>query len=216
MLKKNKKLTIGTIMDAVHQKVFKESGIKGKAKAGKAGAYFEATVSSLGRIGYPLIPFKNKKNYNTLPGCYIETNVPYCNILCQVAKKYDLKKRSRRGRTEFVIVSNRAVSTPEFSNVGNKTEDRFRVECKWQNVPGTCQNKLTHSILDLLYGAPEENIILLLDGDGFDPVMKRFIYDICENNGLDWKNSYPQQRCNKRMKMMGMEEFIDWVNRALI
>ena len=216
MSKKKKKLTMGTIVDAVCQKVFKETGVKGKAKAGKAGAYFEATVNSLEKVGYPLISFKNKKNHNKLPGCYIETNVPYCNILCQVAKKYDLKKRRRVGRTEFVIISNKAVSTPEFPNIKSNAQNRFRVECKWQNVPGTSQNKLTHAVLDLLYGSPEENIILLLDGDGFDPMMKRFIYDICENNGLVWKNSYPNKRPNKRMKMMGMVEFIDWVNKALI
>ena len=86
MKKKNKKLTMATIVDALHQKVFEETGIKGKAKAGKAGNYFEATVSSLEKIGYPSFPFKDKEN-NNLPDCYIETNVPYCNILCQVANE---------------------------------------------------------------------------------------------------------------------------------
>lgn len=178
----------------------------GKGNAGKNGIAFERIVCLLQKLGFKYYEYNDIPN--ELPPRYIMHSVPYNSLLKQKADEYGIPKKQGISRTEFVIVAKDAISTPEFPINGELT---IRIECKWQEVSGTTSQKLMHAVADLQYGAPEKNIILLMDGDGFDEITHRFIQEICED-GLTWKHA-PKIPL-KNIRKMRLVEFIDWGNRA--
>jgi hypothetical protein len=212
-----KKLTTASIIGAVIDKHNEKSKISGKAKAGSAGNLFESVIYALKRIGFSVCKSCQKSSGllfddDDETGSRIECDVPYNSILKQVATRMGIKSRNGQPRTEFVLVSSDIKPTNEFPNVKPGKENRIRVECKYQQGPGTTEYKLLHTYLDLQYGAPEQNVILLVDGDGFTPKMLAFIREVCEENTIVWTKGVKQSK--KNIVFMNINEFVDWANRA--
>lgn len=210
---KNKKVKMSTtsVLDAVISNGNKKSS--GKSKAGKSGNMFESVVFALQKLGFEI--YKSSEIHkippNKLPKRYILSDVPYNSLLKQKADEYGLSRRRGNPRTEFVIVANNAKNTKQFSSKNGFL--KIRIECKWQAVAGTAQSKLLFSVADLQYGSPEDNIILLMDGDGFDEAMHILINEVCED-GLTWRRA-PKAKPKTIVKMR-IQEFIDWCNEAFV
>lgn len=207
---KNKKLSIASILSGVRDNSYKSGN--GKGKAGKNGSAFESVVHSLNDLGFKL--FENseveKMEDDEKPLRYIAHDVPYNSLLKQKSDEYGIPKRNGKSRTEFVIVAKNAISTPEFPTNGPLT---IRIECKWQEVSGTTSNKLMLTVADLQYGPPEKNIILLMDGNGFDETTHQLVQEWCED-GIHWKRAPKSEP--KNIRKMKLEEFINWANRAFM
>lgn len=216
----NKKMTTGSILGAIINKTHKKNKIEGKAKAGEAGNLFEAIVFALEDcFGFEVCKSskgtKAKKSLfydeNTRHINRIECNVPYSSVLRQTADRRGMKTRNGTPHTEFVLSAYNIKPTTEFPAVTAGKENRIRVECKYQNGPGTTEYKLVHSYLDLAYGAPETNCIMLVDGDGFSDKMINFIKEVCEENTITWTKGVKN---DKNIRFMNADNFVDWTNRA--
>lgn len=210
--KKVKKLSASSVVGAVIAEENKKT--KGKGKAGKSGGMFESVVHALKQMNFKC--YKNSRYEELaakeqLPERYIICGVPYDNLLKQKAEEYGIPRKQGTPKTEFVIVANNANSTPQFPVNGEPL--KIRIECKWQAVAGTTQAKLLFSVIDLQYGAPEDNIILLMDGNGFDEAMHAFIQEVCED-GLTWKRAPKVQP--KNIVKMRLQDFITWANAAFV
>ena len=220
MIKKTRKMGTGSVLGAVISKSLKKSKMCGKAKAGGAGNLFESVVLSLERCFKFKICRSCKDHIDSRQSLFyddtshvnhIECNVPYDSVLRQIANKHGIKSRNGTPRTEFVLSAYNIKPTAEFPEVKRGIENRIRVECKYQYTSGTTEHKLLHSYLDLRYGAPEKNIILLVDGDGFTDKMIAFIREVCEEETIIWTKGIKKK---KNVQFMNVDQFVDWSNRA--
>ncbi len=216
------KLTTASIIGAVFDRSLKKNKVNGKAKAGEVGNLFESVIYALKTTkGFSVCKSCTRKSSKKSSifdeddveiGNRIECNVPYNSVLKQHAAQVGLKVRGGIPHTEFVLVATDIKPTKEFPDVHPGKENRIRVECKYQQGPGTTEYKLLHTYLDLQYGAPETNVILLVDGEGFSPRMVSFIREVCEENTIVWTKGVKQSK--KHVVFMNINEFIDWANRA--
>jgi len=62
----------------------------------------------------------------------------------------------------------------------------------------------------LQYSSPENNIILLVDGQGFDEAMELLIRDM--SDGVYWDKA--PKTTPKKVIVMDTQEFVDWCGRA--
>jgi hypothetical protein len=199
-----KKITTGGVVGSLIREY--RDKIKGKGKAGVSGKMFESVVGALKILGF--------KDHNPANGPditakrYIMRNVPYDNLLKQTAEAHGLPRKHGSSKTEFVIVARDANQTKEFPMVRGAL--KVRIECKWQESAGTTQAKLPYSLIDLQYSSPEDNIILLVDGQGFDEAMKLLIRDM--SDGVYWDKA--PKTTPKKVVVMDTQEFMDWCGRA--
>lgn len=209
MKSKKTKMSASSVLGAVITKENKKA--KGKGKAGKSGGMFESVVLALKGLGFKFYKHSTFEGMaaDKLPKRYIVGGVPYDSLLKQKAEEYGIPRKRGTPKTEFVIVAEDAKTTEQFPVNGEPL--KVRIECKWQAVAGTTQSKLLFSVVDLQYGAPEENIILLMDGNGFDEAMHAFIQEVCED-GLTWDRA-PKVK-PKIIRKMRLQEFITWCNEA--
>ena len=217
-----KKLTTATVISAIINRHLSKNKVDGKAKAGEGGNLFEAVVLALQGMGFVLcesckrnapkrFDMFGKPTEDEAPN-RIECNVPYNSVVKQTAERLGIKARQGTPHTEFVLITRDIKPTKEFPNVQTGQENHIRIECKYQAGPGTTECKLLHSYLDLQYGAPEQNVILLVDGDGFTEKMIAFMREVCEENTIVWTKAIKQSK--KNVVFMNTQEFIDWANRA--
>jgi hypothetical protein len=213
------KLTTVSVIGALIRKHLKKGKVDGKAKAGEGGNLFESVVYALESIGFAVCKSCKRSIgednlFDTADGVAnrIECNAPYNSVVNQTAARHGLKRRNGTPHTEFVIVAEDIKPTKEFPDVIPGNENRIRVECKYQQGPGTTEYKLLHSYLDLQYGATEPNVIMLVDGEGFSEKMLVFMREVCEEGTIVWTKGVKQSK--KRVAFMNIDEFIEWANRA--
>ncbi len=157
-------------------------------RANSSGNLLEQTVKNICiQKGFKLEKYQN---YVKNRGLFEEreillTNVPYKSVY------------GHNGKTEFLLKSEK---------YGLKT----RIECKWQQVSGSVDEKLPYLYLNCIESMPEEHIILIVDGGGW------------KNGAVDWlKNAAKEKKytcvgnCNKLIEVMSLSEFLAWANRTL-
>ena len=182
---------------------------KGKAKAGVSGNMFESCIHSLEVFGFIIldyVEYVKLKASNKLPDRFVVRNKPYQNLI----GRYKNKIKPGIPKTEFVICVKNANSTDEFPLMNDEYLE-IRIECKWQAVPGTTQEKLPLTIMNLQYGAPESKVIIIMDGDGFTGGIHKLVNELCED-GITWKRAPTVP--SKIIKKMKLDEFIAWANKA--
>ena len=90
--------------------------------------------------GFELINYrvweKNKEKYGEE---LLLENVPFTTIY------------NHKGNTEFLLIS-------------KKYDLRIRIECKWQQVAGSVDEKLPYLYLNTIEAMPENSIMILIDG----------------------------------------------------
>lgn len=213
-----KKMKMLSVKSFFHSSAHPEK--KDKSKAQKNGALFEKSVHSLQSLLFDIIDHKDLEKRDELPCRYLETHAPYRNMARKYADVIGVRvSNDRASQTEFVVHANDAQSTLEFPIENGEGLD-VRVECKFQEVPGSVLDKLIKAVMDLQYGAPEKNVIIVYGGKEYDRPMAKawvsYVKTICkssENAGLTFAGNR-LKAIPKKMAMMNVEEFVDWCNRA--
>lgn len=155
--------------------------------ANKQGRVLEDTVVSLfTRYGFKEIKHsKWHNNENSSGPELLIRDVPYASIY------------GHRAKTEFLAVSSRL-------------NRRIRIECKWQQSPGSVDEKFPYLYLNCVFGMPEDEIVIILDGGGAkqhavqwlrNMVMKRWLLEDADNK--------------KTIHVFSVSEFITWANKTL-
>jgi len=133
-------------------------------------------------LGYEVISHTNWKKTNRT-GKYLIKNFPYSSI-------YD----GHTGKTEFVMQDN---------------DRKIRIECKWQEVNGSADEKFPYVYLNALFNWQEEEIIIVVEGNGYKKGAKEWIRKV-----VDGKLFHPEN-CSKVIRVMNLQEFDDWISKGL-
>jgi hypothetical protein len=72
------------------------------------------------------------------------------------------------GRTEFLLLS-------------EKYKAKIRIECKWQQSSGSVDEKLPYLYLNAVYSMPEDDIIIVIDGNGWKKGAVEWLKSAVEN-----------------------------------
>jgi len=153
-------------------------------KSNKTGNLLETTVRSiLAEKGFEIIKHKDWIKNSLFSGkeLLIE-NVPYTTIY------------NHRGKTEFLLKS-------------EKYKFEARIECKWQQVSGSVDEKLPYLYLNCIEAMPEDNIIILIDGEGWKHGGIQWIKDAAQ------KEKYLNSEIKpKNIQVFSLTEFMTWAN----
>ena len=158
------------------------------AKGNKTGNLLEGTVRNiLIEKGFEVVKHKDWLKNNLFLGkeLLIE-NVPYTTIY------------NHNGKTEFLLKS-------EAYNF------EARIECKWQQVAGSVDEKLPYLYLNCIEAMPEKNIIILIDGDGWKTGSILWLKDAAKNA------PYPTATAkSKNIQVFSLTEFMTWANNFFV
>jgi hypothetical protein len=142
-----------------------------------SGQSFEKTVQSIiESTGISSLDYLDANDYKSLSNVLVK-RVPFHSIY---------KKKSK---TEFVLCTK-----------GRK----IRIECKFQATRGTADEKFTYAYLNAIESQPEEEIIFVIDGNGYTP------------EALEWikystrENLYVKPNVKKSMRVFNTFEFTNW------
>lgn len=122
------------------------------------------------------------KNKDDKAAKWVIENVPFTSIYGHNAK------------TEFVI---------GFEN------REIRIEIKTQNANGSVDEKLPYVLLNAIETYPENETIIILEGDGFKNGAKEWVYRMVEN---DWMNFGEK---GKTIQVMDLNDFGKWLDNNI-
>lgn len=100
------------------------------------------------------------------------------------------------GKTEYLIVN-------------NEKDLLVRVELKTQRAAGSKDECLPYLYLNSVYAYPENNVILLIEGDGFKPGAKKWLRNAVDTRWLLENDS------EKDIKMFDLSGFIQYFIKYL-
>ncbi len=153
--------------------------------ANDTGNNLERTVKDIfSRKGFEIIKYrqwiKNPKLYgNEL----LLENVPFETIY------------KHKGNTEFLAKS-------------KKYNLEIRIECKWQEVAGSVDEKFPYLYLNCIEAMPESTIIIIVDGGGYKTGALQWLKEVSEDN------TYVKNSEHKDIKVFSLAEFMVWANRT--
>ncbi len=101
------------------------------------------------------------------------------------------------GKTEFLALSKRLGLN-------------MRIECKWQQSSGSVDEKLPYLYLNCLEAMPEEQILIVIDGEGFKPGAKNWLRE-----AVAQQRYRSEANAHKLIRVQSLVEFITWANRTL-
>lgn len=157
-------------------------------KGNRTGNLLEQTVRTiLVEKGFEIVTYREwKSNHLFLGNELLIENVPYTTIY------------NHNGKTEFLLKS-------------QKYDFEARIECKWQQVAGSVDEKLPYLYLNCIESMPEKDIVLLIDGDGW------------KTGSIEWlKNAVKNSRYttdaskNKHIRVFSLAEFMTWANNFFV
>jgi len=93
--------------------------------------------------------------------------------------------------------------------LSEKYKLKIRIECKWQQSPGSVDEKLPYLYLNTIESMPENNIIILIDGNGFKSGAKKWLKDAVSKKLYTTKNNE-----NKNVLVFSLTEFFTWANNT--
>lgn len=150
-----------------------------------SGNTLEATVQQvLINKGFSMIQYSEWKNNSDKYGEeLLLTHVPFQSIY------------NHNANTEFLLKS-------------KKYNIEIRIECKWQQVSGSVDEKLPYLYLNCIEAMPEQKIIVVIDGKGW------------KHGSIEWlkesvhAKKYTNTTNNtKDIRVANLSEFIEWANR---
>ena len=153
------------------------------SKANKCGNALEQIVKgTFSKKGFIEVPYKKYiKNPLKFGEELLIRNYPFISIY------------GHKGNTEFYLLS-------------KKYDCKIRIECKWQQVAGSVDEKYTYLYLNCVETMTEIDIILLLDGGGY----KKEAHDWLKNAIAQKK--YQSNSSNKNIQLLDVKEFMIWAN----
>lgn len=155
------------------------------ALANIGGNLLEKTVQEIFLSkGFQLVKYNEWKDRLDLFGKeLLLTNAPYTSVY------------GHRGTTEFLAISERHNFT-------------MRIECKWQQSPGSVDEKLPYLYLNAVEAMPEDWIVIIIDGGGFKDGAIAWLRDSAE------KRKYTSGT-TKKIQVFSLAEFMAWANKLL-
>ena len=167
-------------------------------KAAKNGKIIESMLFPLfEKNNYTIALCRRDKDYPNYP-LYLSDKAYFDSlpklVLYQVP--FESIYPNRIGKTEFVIINN---------DLGR----RIRVECKWQQGSGSVDEKIPYVYLNAVFAFPEKEIIIVMDGGGFDKSAKPWLIKQCKQRWL------LDDKPDKSIEVMSIAEFTAWFNKEL-
>ncbi|MCX7929007.1 MAG: 4-diphosphocytidyl-2C-methyl-D-erythritol kinase [Patescibacteria group bacterium] len=155
-------------------------------KSNITGNQLEAAVKTvLTGKGFELLNYrvweKNKKKYGEE---LLLENVPFTTIY------------KHKGNTEFLLIS-------------KKYDLSIRIECKWQQVAGSVDEKLPYLYLNTIEAMPENLIMILIDGAGWKSGAIKWLKD-----AVIQKKYTTEETKNKEILVFSLAEFFTWANKT--
>ncbi len=104
---------------------------------------------------------------------------------------------NEKGRTEFIAIS-------------KKYNFSIRIECKWQQVSGSVDEKFPYLYLNAIEAMPEDHVIIIIGGDGFKKGAVTWIKDAVR------KRKYTTaENKDKKIDVFSLTDFMAWANTTL-
>lgn len=156
------------------------------SRANRSGRVLENVVESVFQThGYRVLRYSE---WNRQPDRFADEsrlllkNVPYTTIY------------GHQGRSEFVVVV--------------QGEPLLRIECKWQQSPGSVDEKFPYLYLNAAEMMEERTVLIIVDGGGAKP------------RAIEWLRRAAQERLflkepDKMIRVMNQTEFVVWANLEL-
>jgi hypothetical protein len=143
----------------------------------------QVVVGTMQQKGFKVIPYvKWKGDPESYGPEILLTNVPYETIY------------GHQGKTEFKLVSQKY--------------GEYRIECKWQQSPGSVDEKFPYLYLNCMEKMPERNIIIIVDGQGAKPGAIQWLRQAALNKF--YINHQTSE--TKNIMVMSLSEFVKWAN----
>ena len=152
-----------------------------------SGNLLEQTVKTVcSRKGFVIVKHRDWRRHPEDYGSeLLLTDVPYNTIY------------NHSGKTEFLLKSLRY-------NL------EIRIECKWQQVSGSVDEKLPYLYLNSIEVMPEKHILIVIDGAGW----KSGAIPWLKNAAASKKYITPENE-DKKIEVLSLTEFMTWANRVL-
>lgn len=143
----------------------------------------QIVVQTLAAKGFTVVNFKDYANPFTNYGTeLIIRNAPYTTIY------------GHPGKTEFLVRS-------------EKYALEMRIECKWQQSPGSVDEKFPYLYLNCVEAMPERNIMIIVDGGG------------AKAGAINWLKSTAKNKnynhTDKSIQVLTLSEFVAWAHKTL-
>lgn len=103
-----------------------------------------------------------------------------------------------KGNTEFLLLS-------------DKYKINIRIECKWQQVAGSVDEKLPYLYLNTIEAMPEKTIMILIDGAGWKSGSIKWLREAVKN-----KKYTTAQNKDKKILVFSLTEFFTWANNTFV
>lgn len=140
---------------------------------------------SLSKKGFMVVYYRD---YIKSPAKYgsdlLLKNVPYTSIY------------GHNSKSEFLLKSDR------FSL-------EIRIECKWQQVKGSVDEKFPYLYLNCIEQMPEKEIFIIVDGGGAKEGAIKWLKKVCS------ERRYQERSNDKIISLMTISEFVIWENKTL-
>lgn len=101
-----------------------------------------------------------------------------------------------KGNTEFLLIS-------------KKYNLNIRIECKWQQVAGSVDEKLPYLYLNTIEAMPEKSIMILIDGGGWKAGALKWLKDAVKQ-----KKYTTEENNDKKIYVFSLTEFFTWANKT--
>jgi len=133
----------------------------------------------------------------------------------RVARYIDWQNRPDRFGRELLLTNAKYETiyghkgTTEFLLVSERFHMNVRIECKWQQVSGSVDEKLPYLYLNCIEAMPEDHIIIIIDGQGWKEGAINWLKD-----AVNRKKYTCEARKEKMIEVMDLRDFITWANRT--
>lgn len=159
--------------------------MKKGTKSNLSGNQLEVAVKSvLTGKGFELVRYKDwEKDKNKYGGELLLENAPFTTIY------------NHKGKTEFLLLS-------------EKYNLKIRIECKWQQVSGSVDEKIPYLYLNSIEAMPEKDIMILIDGAGWKQGAIKWLKDAVV------QMKYTTGERKKNIMVFSLTEFFTWANKT--
>ena len=155
-------------------------------KSNISGNQLEVAVKTvlLGK-GFELVKYRVwEKNQEKYGKELLLENVPFTTVY------------NHNGNTEFLLIS-------------EKFNLKIRIECKWQQVAGSVDEKLPYLYLNTIEAMPEETIMILIDGSGWKTGAIKWLKDAVKQ-----KKYTSEENKHKEILVFSLADFFTWANKT--
>jgi DpnII restriction endonuclease len=152
-----------------------------------SGNLLEQTVKTICKQkGFEIAKYNEwNKNPEKFGSELLLTDVPYDTIY------------KHAGKTEFLLKS-------------AKHKLEIRIECKWQQVAGSVDEKLPYLYLNSIEAMPEKHIVVVTGGKGWKTGAIPWLKEAAANRKYTTSSN-----SDKIIEILSLEEFMTWANNIL-